>query len=194
MKDFVYDTRPVRVVFGAGRIDSLGDELVSLGLTRVLLLASARQRAAIPSIDEKLKGVVAGTFERISAHAEVDLHDQVIETGRGLDIDGTVAIGGGSAIGLAKAIALELNVPIAAVPTTYSGSEMTPIWGVTVDGVKRTGRDPRVLPRLVIYDPAVVAGLPPRIAGPSGMNAIAHCVELCPKVGDGLVRRRFGFA
>jgi alcohol dehydrogenase class IV len=83
----------------------------------------------------------------------------------------------GSAIGLAKAIALELGLPIVAVPTTYAGSEMTQIWGITEGGEKRTGRDPRVLPRTVIYDPALTLSLPARVAGPSGINAIAHCVE-----------------
>jgi maleylacetate reductase len=94
-----------------------------------------------------------------------------------LAADGTVALGGGSAIGLAKAVALELGLPILAVPTTYSGSEMTPIWGLTEGGIKKTGRDPRVLPRTVIYDPALILNLPPATTAVSGMNAMAHCVE-----------------
>jgi maleylacetate reductase len=91
--------------------------------------------------------------------------------------DCCVAVGGGSTVGLAKAIALTSGLPILAVPTTYAGSEMTPIWGLTAGGAKQTGRDARVLPRTVIYDPELTLGLPPRVAGPSGMNALAHCVE-----------------
>jgi maleylacetate reductase len=87
------------------------------------------------------------------------------------------ALGGGSAIGLAKAIALEQEVAIVALPTTYSGSEMTSIQGLTEDGVKHTRRDPRMLPRTVIYDPELTVTLPPMVAGTSGMNAMAHCVE-----------------
>jgi alcohol dehydrogenase class IV len=94
-----------------------------------------------------------------------------------LDADCCVAIGGGSTIGLAKAIALESKIPILAIPTTYAGSEMTPIYGLTEGGVKKTGRDRRVLPKTVIYDPALTVSLPARVSGPSGMNAIAHCVE-----------------
>jgi maleylacetate reductase len=91
--------------------------------------------------------------------------------------DCIVAIGGGSTIGLAKAISLETNLPCVAVPTTYAGSEMTSIYGLTENGLKRTGRDARVLPKTTIYDPQLTIGVPPQVAGPSGMNAIAHCVE-----------------
>jgi maleylacetate reductase len=88
-----------------------------------------------------------------------------------------VTIGGGSATGLGKAIRLALPVAFVAVPTTFAGSEMTRIWGRTAGARKQTGRDPRVKPDAVIYDPELVAGLPPEVAGPSGLNALAHCVE-----------------
>ncbi|MES9893988.1 MAG: iron-containing alcohol dehydrogenase, partial [Candidatus Thiodiazotropha endolucinida] len=88
--------------------------------------------------------------------------------------DACLAVGGGSTIGLGKAIALETGLPLIVVATTYSGSEMTPIWGLTENGVKKTGRDPRVLPRAVIYDPQLTIGLPVGISAASGMNAIAH--------------------
>jgi maleylacetate reductase len=86
-------------------------------------------------------------------------------------------MGGGSATGLAKAVALEHGTPIVAVPTTYAGSEVTPIYGLTGPEGKRTGRDPRALPRTVVYDPALTVGLPAGVTGPSGMNALAHCAE-----------------
>jgi maleylacetate reductase len=94
-----------------------------------------------------------------------------------LAVDATVAIGGGSTIGLAKAIALETKLPIVAIPTTYAGSEMTPIYGLTEAGLKRTGRDPVVLPRAVIYDPKLTVTMPAKLSATSGINALAHCLE-----------------
>ena len=94
-----------------------------------------------------------------------------------LNADCCVAIGGGSTTGLAKAIALESGLPIVAIPTTFAGSEMTPIWGLTEDGIKTIGRDARVLPKTVIYDPELTLTLPPAAAGTSGINAMAHSVE-----------------
>jgi maleylacetate reductase len=103
--------------------------------------------------------------------------DAAVGRAASLGADVVVAVGGGSAIGLAKAIALAGGPACVAVPTTYSGSEMTPIWGTTRDGAKETGRDERVRPRAVLYDPALTLDLPPRVAGPSALNAVAHCVE-----------------
>ncbi len=177
MKPFVYSMLPGRIVFGDGRAATLGDELDRLGLSRVLLLGSSRRLASIDDFDVALGGRAAGLFEKIAMHVPNDLRREVVDEGRRLGVDGAVAVGGGSTIGLAKAIALALDLPIVAVPTTYSGSEMTPIWGVTEDGIKKTGRDPKVLPRAVIYDPILVADMPLRIAAPSGINALAHCVE-----------------
>jgi maleylacetate reductase len=94
-----------------------------------------------------------------------------------LQADCIVAIGGGSTIGLAKGIAVHHRLPILAVPTTYSGSEVTSIWGQTENGIKHVARDPNTQPRIVLYDPLLTLGLPPGISGPSGINAIAHCVE-----------------
>jgi maleylacetate reductase len=80
-------------------------------------------------------------------------------------------------VGLAKAVALTHGLPIAAVPTTYAGSELTVVWGMTEDGRKTTGRDPGVAPRLVVYDPELTYDLPGSVTAASGMNAVAHCVE-----------------
>jgi len=105
------------------------------------------------------------------------LAEAVHADARRLDADIVIAVGGGSAIGMAKAIALAGGPPSIAVPTTYSGSEMTPIWGLTRDGEKVTGRDDRVRPVAVLYDPTLTLDLPPRVAAPSAINAMAHCVE-----------------
>jgi alcohol dehydrogenase class IV len=88
-----------------------------------------------------------------------------------------VAIGGGSTTGLGKAIALDSGLPIIAIPTTYAGSEMTPVYGITEDGMKKTGKDVRVVPRCVIYDPELTLGLPVNMSVTSGINAIAHSAE-----------------
>ncbi len=110
-------------------------------------------------------------------HVPIDTALAARQRANELGADVYVAVGGGSTIGLGKAIALETSHPILAVPTTFAGSEMTPIYGLTEPGLKRTARDHRVLPKTVIYDPTLTLTLPARIAGPSGMNAIAHCVE-----------------
>jgi maleylacetate reductase len=107
----------------------------------------------------------------------VEVAERARETARAADADLVVSIGGGSTTGTAKAIALELGTPIAAVPTTYAGSEVTPIWGLTEAGRKQTGRSLAVLPKLVLYDPELTVSLPPQVTGPSGLNAIAHCIE-----------------
>jgi maleylacetate reductase len=110
-------------------------------------------------------------------HVPVEVAARARDLARDLGADGCVAVGGGSAVGLGKAVALEHGLPVVAVPTTYAGSEMTPVWGLTDEGGKRTGRDPRVLPRSVLYDPELTLTLPPELSATSGMNAIAHAVE-----------------
>jgi maleylacetate reductase len=110
-------------------------------------------------------------------HVPVEVADRAVELARSLGADGCVAVGGGSSIGLGKAIALRTGLPLIAVPSTYSGSEMTPVWGITENGAKRTGRDPAVLPRSVVYDPELTLELPVPLSVTSGINAVAHAVE-----------------
>jgi maleylacetate reductase len=110
-------------------------------------------------------------------HVPVEVARRARDLAAELGADGCVAVGGGSAVGLGKAIALEHDLPVIAVPTTYAGSEMTPVWGLTEGGQKRTGRDVRVLPRSVLYDPELTLTLPAQLSATSGMNAIAHAVE-----------------
>jgi alcohol dehydrogenase class IV len=175
MQRFVYDSLPSRVVFGAGSLDSLPAELDHLGCRRALVVATSRART--DDVVRRLGSRAAGIYDKAVMHVPIETARDARDLARRLDADLSIAVGGGSTIGLAKAIALELGLPILAIPTTFSGSEMTPIWGLTEGGVKRTGRDAKVLPRTVIYDPTLTLTLPPAIAGPSGMNAIAHCVE-----------------
>jgi len=174
---FTYDALPARVVFGNGSLDRLGEEVARLGLGRMLVLCTPGQRDRAKDVAERLGDRAASLFDRAVMHVPIEIAEAARAEAQRLSIDGCVAIGGGSTIGLGKAIALQSGLPIVAVPTTYAGSEMTPIWGISEGGHKRTGRDPKVLPRSVIYDPGLTLGLPPGVAGPSGMNAVAHCVE-----------------
>jgi maleylacetate reductase len=119
----------------------------------------------------------AGVFDGAVMHVPVEVAEAARDKARKLEADCCVAIGGGSTTGLAKAIALTSELPILSIPTTYAGSEMTPIWGLTESGVKKTGRDLRVLPKTVIYDPALTLSLPVAMSVTSGINAVAHCVE-----------------
>jgi maleylacetate reductase len=177
MRAFTYEQLPSRVVFGAGSFDRLADEIKRLGLKRALVLSTPGQRRLADEAAKRLGLATAGIHAEAVMHVPVETARIARATARRLAADCAVAIGGGSTIGLGKAIALDTGLPVIAVPTTYSGSEMTPIYGLTDEGVKRTGRDRKVLPQVVIYDPALTVDLPARISGPSGMNALAHCVE-----------------
>src|SRR6185436_16073686 len=120
---------------------------------------------------------IAGVFNRVVMHTPLALAEEARKTASDLKADCCIAIGGGSTIGFGKAIALTSGLPVIAVPTTYSGSEMTTIWGISKENAKQTGRDPKVLPKAVIYDPELTLDLPATVTAASGMNAIAHCVE-----------------
>ena len=177
MQAFTYDALPGRVVFGNGSLSRLKDELERLHLSRILVLSTPHQRDMAEQVSQQLGSLSVGVYDQAKMHVPVETANAAVEHVHDIDADGSIAIGGGSTIGLGKAIALETGIPVIAVPTTYSGSEMTPIWGLTKDGVKKTGRDPRVLPRTVIYDPELTVSLPTALSATSGMNAIAHCVE-----------------
>jgi maleylacetate reductase len=175
---FTHDVAPQRVVFAAGALSRIGDEADLLNIQRALIVATPGSGARLGRKAAELLGA------RVSAlHAEAVIHvpKPVAEAGlaaaRAAEADGLIAVGGGSAIGLAKIIARDSGLPIIAVPTTYSGSEATTIFGVTDGSRKVTGRDAKVLPRTIIYDPDLTLGLPAAVSAASGMNAIAHCVE-----------------
>lgn len=174
---FSYVTHEVRVVFGAGAVMRLPEELERGGFDRVMLLATASrpdERAMIARLSgDRLAGEYAGA----RLHVPVAVVADARETLARLRPASLLALGGGSAIGLGKALAFESGLPLAVVATTYSGSEMTAIWGSSDGKAKRTFRNTEVAPRLVIYDPELTYGLPPAASAASGMNAIAHCVE-----------------
>ncbi len=175
--DFSYDAMAGRVVFGAGRRREAATEIDALGAKRVVIVAGELEEAMATDIAEILGERVAGRFSDVAQHVPADAARAAVACVDEARADGVVTVGGGSATGFGKAIALERKVSFLAVPTTYAGSEMTAIWGLSEGGRKQTGSDLRVKPQTVIYDPELTLSLPARIAGPSGMNAMAHAVE-----------------
>ena len=173
--NFTYVSLPTRVVFGAGSIRGLAAEVERLGAKRVLLISTPGRAQMVRGLAQGL--AVAGVFDRAVMHTPLAVVEAAREEARKVNADCCVTVGGGSTIGFGKAIALSSSLPVVAVPTTYSGSEMTTIWGVSEGGAKKTGRDPKVLPRAVIYDPELTLELPVGVSAASGMNAIAHCAE-----------------
>lgn len=177
LMEFTFVSQPGRVVFGQGSLNKLGEELGRLGAARVLILSTAGQRTQAENIAARLGNRAAGIFDKAVMHVPIETAREARDVARSLGADCAIAIGGGSTTGLGKAIALESGLPILAIPTTYSGSEMTPVYGLTENGIKRTGKDPRVLPKTVIYDPTLTLQLPVELSVTSGINAIAHAAE-----------------
>ncbi|HEU0129007.1 MAG TPA: maleylacetate reductase [Pseudonocardiaceae bacterium] len=175
--DFVYDVPASRVVFGTGRIRQVPDEVQRLGAERVVLIAGGQQKKYADGLAAALGPRLVDRIGEVVMHVPASLATAASERTEQSRADLMVCLGGGSAIGLAKAVALRTGLPILAVPTTYAGSEMTPIWGLTDGGRKTTGRDRTVLPATVVYDPALTTSLPTDISAASGMNALAHLVE-----------------
>jgi maleylacetate reductase len=177
MDSFTYEGLPSRVVFGWDALASLPAEIDRLGVRRVLVLATPPQRAEAERVAGLIGERAAGLFAGAVMHTPVEVTEQALAVVRECSADATLAVGGGSTTGLGKAIAVRTDLPQIVVPTTYAGSEMTPILGETENGVKTTRRDARILPELVVYDPVLTLSLPPALSATSGMNAIAHAVE-----------------
>lgn len=174
---FTYEALPMRVVFGTGSLRRLPQEVERLSLRRLLVLSTPGQRALAEHAAGLLGDACVALFTGARTHVPVEVAEAARTAAHDADADGCLAIGGGSTIGLGKAIALSSGLPVISVPTTYAGSEMTTVWGLTEDGRKRTGRDRAVLPRSVLYDPELTVGLPADLSVTSGFNAIAHAVE-----------------
>jgi maleylacetate reductase len=174
---FVHDTLPQRVCFGSGEAAAnLRNEIADLGAGRVMLIAS---KSGMRAADEEIAAglPVALRYDEVVMHVPAEVAERARAAAATHEIDALVSIGGGSTTGLAKAIALTSGLPIVAVPTTYSGSEATPVWGLTEGARKTTGVDLRVLPKVIIYDAALTTSLPVEMSVASGLNALAHCVD-----------------
>ena len=175
---FIHDVAPQRVVFAPGALARIADEAARLGFTRALVIATPGSGVRLGGrIVEVLGSRAAALHAQAVMHVPKGVAEAGLAAARNAKADGLVAAGGGAAIGLAKIIARDLGLPILAVPTTYSGSEATPIWGMSDGERKFTGKDVRVLPRTIVYDPDLTLALPPGVSAASAMNAIAHCVE-----------------
>lgn len=177
MRPFTFDQIAGRVVFGSGTIGNIPAEVDRLGGGRVLLITDDMAKAEGDSIEANLGTRVVAKIGQIKPHVPVDDVESARKLADSRSCNVIVTVGGGSTTGLGKAIVLERDLAFVAVPTTYAGSEMTPIYGMTGGDVKRTGRDVRVKPNTVVYDVELTLGLPMSVTAGSAMNAMAHCVE-----------------
>lgn len=174
--NFDYKALPWNIVFGEGALQRLPEELDKLGYSRALVLATPQQTEQGQELVSLLGKRAAGLFDQAVMHVPVATVDQAIQEVERLNADCSVSIGGGSTTGLGKALALKMDLPNIVIPTSYAGSEMTNIWGITENERKVTGRDDRVVPTLTLYDPVLTLTLPAEFAGPSGLNAMAQAV------------------
>ncbi|NGN43600.1 maleylacetate reductase [Mesorhizobium sp. CGMCC 1.15528] len=174
---FLYQGNAARIVFGLGASADVGRWLVELGCKRALVLSTPHQAADGEVLAKRLGGLAVGVFPGATMHTPVEVTERAIAHAAALDADCVVSLGGGSTTGLGKAMAYRTDIPQIVVPTTYAGSEVTPILGQTEGGIKTTLRSPKVVPEVVIYDAALTIGLPVAMSVTSGLNAIAHSAE-----------------
>ncbi|OCL10129.1 Dehydroquinate synthase-like protein [Glonium stellatum] len=174
MDSFEYTTNPGRVVFGSGSLQKLPAEIARLNVSTPLLLSTLNQVSRAEQLKTVLNEQIAGIFSEATMHTPTHITDKAVAYAQETNADSVVSIGGGSTIGLGKAISIRTGLPHICIPTTYAGSEMTPILGETADGQKTTRSDPKILPATVIYDVDLTLTLPPGLTATSGVNAIAH--------------------
>ena len=174
--DFRYRALPWNIRFGVGALQCLPEELDSLGYGKALVLTTPDQAADGRNIVKLLGHRAVGHFGQAAMHVPAATVIEAVSEVERLGADCSLALGGGSTTGLGKVLALRLGLPNIVIPTSYAGSEMTNIWGMTEEGRKITGRDNIVLPTLTLYDPELTLSLPPAFAGPSGLNAMAQAV------------------
>ncbi len=178
MDRFTYQGSPARVLFDRPFAEGVGEALDALGVQRAFLVAGPGvEAAAAKTLQVALGGRASALSLEAAMHTPVDVTERVLATLTQSGADGLVALGGGSSIGLSKALALRTGLPQVVVPTTYAGSEATPILGQTEGSRKTTLRSDAVLPRAIVYDVGLTLTLPAKLSATSGLNAIAHAVE-----------------
>jgi maleylacetate reductase len=173
----VFNATPARIVFGAGSSTQVAAEVERLHATRALVVSTPGRSAMAQAVVDALGAQCIGLLPEAVSQVPIELARRAQARARELGTDCIVSVGGGASVGLGKAIALELAVPVIAIPTTYSGSEMTGFCGITIEGVKRMHKSLRMLASCVIYDPELTVNLPVPVAAASAMNALAHCVD-----------------
>lgn len=191
MEPFEFPGLPSRAVFGAGKIATLEDELGALGTGRALLCCSPGRRAEVETLAAALGSLSAGVCDRALPFTPMEAVEEGRRAAAEAQADSLVAYGGGNAIGFAKAIALELDIPIIAVPTTFSGSETTGLQGIIKDGKRVQNLSPRMQAKTLIYDPELTLGVPLSVLVPSGMNSMAHAVGALIAQNGNAVSRMF---
>ncbi|MGF6744091.1 maleylacetate reductase [Paraburkholderia atlantica] len=174
---FTYNALPARVIMGAGKREEVAAEVGRLNCARPLIITTRDQAALGEDIARRFDAQQVSRFADATMHTPWPVTQRALEVVQDSRIDCVIAIGGGSSIGLSKAIALRTGLPQIVLPTTYAGSEVTPIIGETRDGEKHTQRTLDVLPEVVIYDVELTLSLPVALSSASGLNAIAHAVE-----------------
>lgn len=177
MDAFEYNANPGRVIFGSGSIKKLPEEIQRLNKKLPLLLSTPQQADQLSDLEKVLAdgGLKrTATFNDATMHTPTHITEKAMQFTKDSGADCLVSFGGGSTIGLGKAISIRTGLPHIAISTTYAGSEMTPILGETAEGKKTTRSDPKILPGTVIYDVDFTMTLPPALSATSGVNAIAH--------------------
>ena len=174
---FSYAGSPARIIFGEGARSQVGQWIEKTGCRRALILSTPQQRADAEALAREIGNLACGVFSGATMHTPVDVTEAAVKVAAETLADCVVSLGGGSTTGLGKAIAYRTDLSQIVVPTTYAGSEVTPILGQTEAGRKTTIRDAKILPEVVIYDPALTLGLPVAMSITSGLNAMAHAME-----------------
>jgi maleylacetate reductase len=201
MQEFRYTGYAQDIIFGAGSLAQIGQAVDRFHWQRLMLcsIGSLRRSGQIAEIERTLAGRLVASYEQVQPHVPESQVAEALVLAEAHRVDAVIGFGGGSAIGMAKAVSLGLEekrnnkeervvspiqqplVPVIAIPTTYAGSEMTPVYGVTrrVEGEPRkiTVSDVRVAPKLTIYDPLLTLQLSPEMTASTGINALAHCIE-----------------
>ncbi|MEW5961755.1 MAG: iron-containing alcohol dehydrogenase [Chloroflexota bacterium] len=201
MTGFSYISAAQQVIFGAGALAQLSDAVDRFGRQRLLLCTLERfqNSGLVTHIEDILGRRLAAVYAQVQPHVPQQQVEAALALAIEHNVDAVIGLGGGSSIGMAKAVSLALEehrtgsparaasptdqplVPVIAIPTTYAGSEMTPIYGVTrvEEGITRkvTVTDARVTPKLILYDPELTLTLPPYMTASTGINALAHCIE-----------------
>ena len=198
---FNYAFYPQEIIFASGSLARLSEAVERFGWRRLMLCTNRSVRAAghLAAIEALLEGRIVAAFDQVRPHVQDVQVDEAVALAMGKNVDAIIGMGGGSPLGMAKAVASRLGgvsadhlgsasattalpaIPIIAIPTTYAGSEMTAVYGITYTHEapprKVTFSDPNIAARLVIYDPKLELDLPAEMTASTGINALAHCIE-----------------